>query len=219
MGSHHREVTITKGGLTGLVKHRRAKRKSHGRNVDDMNVITIREMLLGPTMAGDLVVRSCNSFEWTYGSGWSSGARDRVEKRLLHNDGHRKGRVLLAELECLNEPPVVVASVCLHIERNDVAITSFDITGELLTHRAKLFEAMLLAVERVACELNDGRQATILLDVTKNDARWYKDNFGFTEARKHSQRHRRVLGRRGHPPCRETKKTKPPVKLAAEGKR
>jgi hypothetical protein len=208
MGVFHSDVTIQKG-LKRIVRNPRVKKKKHaGRTVDDMTVIQIRGMTVGPAVGGDLVVRSSNTCTPTFGAGWSGGAQARIETRLRDSDGGQKGRVLYGELVCMNAEPTVVCAVCLHVERCDsIVITGFDHTSELTSHRAVLFDAMLLAVECVACEYNGGRPAMIVLDVQKDAAGWYKDNFGFKEAAKHPYgKHRRLLHRRGHDDCGKDKK-------------
>lgn len=209
MPAFHSEVTIRKGFKRIVTNPRVAKKKHGGRTVDDMTVVEIREMSLGPAAGGELIVRSSNTCTPTLGAGWSRGAKDRIEKRLRDSDGGRKGRVLYAELVCLTGEPTVVCAVCLHIERCDrIVITAFDHTGELTSHRATLFEAMLVAVERVACENNSGRPSMICLDVAKDEAAWYKDHFGFTQAGDHPYgKHRRLLHRR-HEGCRKKKEKK-----------
>lgn len=222
MGAFHPEIDIRKSGVRRLVKHTRIpKKKQTGRAADEMTVITIRSMPVGPVAGGMVVVRSCNTFTPTLGSGWSKLAKARVEKRLRDSDGGKKGRVLFAELQCVNAAPVVVAAMCLHIERSDeLEISSFEITTDLVTHREKLFDAMLIAVERIACEHNKGRPATVLINVSKDDASWYRDHFDFKQHHDHPYgKNRRILGRQTrHESCRprKEKRRKPQAAQAQE---
>ncbi len=218
MGAFHKEVAVTKG-MAGIVRHRREKKKNGGRDLDDMHVVTVREMVLGPAGgAGDLVARSCNTFKWTYGLRWSKGAKDRIETRLLHCNGRDKGRVVFLELRCHNTPPVVVAAVCLHIEDGHVTVTGFDVTTDLNTHRAKFFDALLSVAEAIGCELAGGRHATVFLDVNKDGSGWYKDNFDFKLAGRHKQGQRRLFSRPGHAACRPSKKKAKAQPQAATGR-
>jgi hypothetical protein len=208
MGTFHREITIDKG-LKGFVKHRGVSKKKHGaRTIDDMTVVTVRDMVMGPAAGGSLRVRSSNLPRHSLGGGWSGLAKGRIETRLRDSDGEKKGRVLYASLETLNSGTVVVAALCYHLDRPGVIeIKSIDATTDLTDHRAKLFDGLLRCAEHIACEHSKGTTARLVFDITKDQARWYRETFDFREVGKSTQKSRVILGREGEA-CRARAKKK-----------
>ena len=90
MGVFHKEITVEKG-LKAFVNGRRGGKKVSGRSPENMTVIQVRDMVIGPAAGGQLVVRSSNvGEEPTYGAGWKCPMRDRITTRLRDSDGGRK---------------------------------------------------------------------------------------------------------------------------------
>jgi hypothetical protein len=208
MGEFHSQVTVSKGIRHRVVhgRHgRRGRKRKHGRSADDMSVVTIRNYVLGPMIGGELVAKSSNVISPMLGSEWTGGAKEKIETRLRDGGGREKGRVLFAELNCLNSPTAPVAAICFHIERADeVVITSFDCPRTYTDHRRTLFEAMLGVVEAVACENNRGNACHVIVEVKKDQAGWY-EQFGFKQTRRHHDAKNRRLLAIQHAPCRKKK--------------
>ena len=197
MGDYHKEISIEKG-LRRIVKHGRvSKKKTGGRTEDDMTVVTVRGMRMGPAIAGSLVVYSSNvGQDFVLGGDWSKGARDRIETRLRDFDGGRKGRTLFGVLEDVQGQPTVACVLCYHIERaGHIIVKSIDIARDLETHKALLFEQMFRCCDHIACEHSKGSRSELEVEVPKDRAPWFKETLHLREVRKSSHASKRILGR------------------------
>jgi hypothetical protein len=197
MGTFHKEISIERG-LKGRVKNRGvSKKKQGGRTVDEMHVVYVRDMPMGPAAGGRLVVRSSNVMpEIVLGAGWSKGARERIDTRLRDSNGDKKGRVLYGVLECMNQEPTVACVLCYHIERaGRIVVKSVEATSDLTSHRAVLFDGLFRCAEHIACEHSEGKRADLEFEVSKEQASWYRDTFDFRDVRRSAQKSTRILGR------------------------